>query len=137
MNAAGNAPEPDAPKKYRIFIVEDNRPFREALAEVINRQPDLIVCGDAADVETALEQILICKPELVTVDMMFEGKMKGMELIRSLKQQLPAVSVVVISMNDPSHYGEAASQAGADGYVRKNAGIEKVLTTIRGALRTG
>src|SRR2546421_11037930 len=108
---AGQAP----PVKNRIFIVDDHAMFREGLCQLIDREADLAVCGDAADATEALRGIAQSKPDLVIVDISLAGG-SGLDLIKTLKAQYEDLPVLVVSMHDEALYAERALRAGAAGY---------------------
>jgi DNA-binding NarL/FixJ family response regulator len=121
-------------KKSRIFIVDDHAMFRESLRQLIEREPDLVVCGDVARAEEALTAIPGAAPDLVIVDISLAGA-SGLDLIKSLREKhgdhLP---VLVVSMHAESLYAERALRAGALGYVTKQEPGKTVKAAIRKVL---
>jgi len=117
----------------RVFIVEDHPVFREGLVQVINSEGDLIVCGEAADAEHALEAILSLKPDLVLVDITLPGK-SGLELIKDLRARNGGVKLLVLSMHDEALYADRVLRAGGDGYIMKQEDPEEVVHAIRDVL---
>lgn len=122
-----------SPAKSRVFIVDDHTMFREGLRQLIEREPGLTVCGDAASSTEALQGIRDTKPDVVLVDISLSGT-SGIDLIKSIKAEYDDLPVLVISMHDESLYAERALRAGAMGYVMKHepaktmkAAIHKVL----------
>src|ERR1700721_3051260 len=103
--------------------------FREGLRQLIDREPDLAVCGDAAEAETALQEIRKLKPDLVVVDITLGGT-SGIDLIKAIKNENEDFPVLVISMHDESLYAERALRAGAMGYVMKHERGKRVLEAI-------
>ncbi len=120
-------------EKSRIFLVDDHAMFRDGLRQLIDREPDLTVCGDAADAETALEGIRQSKPDLVVVDITLGGT-SGIDLIKAIKNESEDFQVLVVSMHDESLYAERALRAGAMGYVMKQEPAKTVKTAIRKVL---
>ncbi|HEV2318838.1 MAG TPA: response regulator transcription factor, partial [Verrucomicrobiae bacterium] len=102
------------PDKNRIFLVDDHAMFREGLRQLIDREPDLAVCGDAAEAESALSEIRKLKPDLVVVDITLGGT-SGIDLIKAIKNESEDYPVLVVSMHDESLYAERALRAGAMG----------------------
>src|SRR5262245_54676262 len=121
------------PAKNRILIVEDHPLFREGLRQMIDRDPDLVVCGQSADAPTAMRAVSELKPDLVLVDITLEGG-NGIDLIKSLKAKYDELPILVISMHDESLYAERALRAGALGYVMKNESTRTVKAAIFKAL---
>src|SRR5690348_14907938 len=118
-----------ATDKSRILIVDDHPLFREGLQQMIDRDPELVVCGEAADAAGAMESIKNLKPNLVLVDISL-GNASGIDLIKNIKGQYDDLPVLVISMHDESLYAERALRAGAMGYVMKH----EPARAVRGAI---
>lgn len=125
--------DPASPAKSRIFIVDDHAMFREGMKYLIDREPDLMVCGDAAGGEEALRNIPDLKPDLVIVDLSLSGS-PGLDLIKTLKNDYPGLPVLVVSMHEESLYAERALHAGASGYVMKQEPTKTVKAAIRKVL---
>ncbi|HEV2328384.1 MAG TPA: response regulator transcription factor [Verrucomicrobiae bacterium] len=121
------------PDKSRIFLVDDHTMFREGLRQLIDREPDLTVCGDAAEAEGAMHEIRKLKPDLVVVDITLGGT-SGIDLIKAIKNESEDYPVLVVSMHDESLYAERALRAGAMGYVMKQEPAKTVKTAIRKVL---
>ncbi len=85
--------------KKQIFIVDDHAMFRDGLRQLIDREADLAVCGDAADVDEALERISKLEPDLVIVDISLSGK-SGIDLIKAIKDKYEDMPVLVVSMHE-------------------------------------
>jgi DNA-binding NarL/FixJ family response regulator len=119
--------------KSRIFIVDDHTMFREGLRQLIDREPDLAVCGDAAGADEALRIIEELKPDLAIVDLSLSGS-TGIELIKTLKNKYSDLPVLVVSMHEESLYAERALHAGATGYVMKQEPAKTVKVAIRKVL---
>jgi DNA-binding NarL/FixJ family response regulator len=117
-------------RRKRVVIVDDHPLVRKWLAALINQQPDLKVCGQAANKSAALELIATSKPDVAIVDIPMEGRSR-MEAIKTIKAMCPEVLVIVLSMHDELVYGERALRAGAKGYVMKRKAARKVLQAIR------
>ena len=105
-------PEQDGQKR-RVFIVDDHPLVREWLTTLINQQPDLAVCGEAATAAEAIQAVGASKPEAAIVDISLTDS-SGIELIKELKKACPSLVVLVLSMHEESHYAERALRAGRD-----------------------
>jgi DNA-binding NarL/FixJ family response regulator len=123
-------------RKSRVFLVDDHPLVRDGLATLINQQADVVVCGDAEDATSALRKIATTRPHLALIDISLKLT-SGLELIKDLRIQHPAVAVVVLSMHDEMLYAERALRAGARGYVMKRESTQNVLTAIRRVLEGG
>ena len=116
--------------KRRILVVDDHPMVRDWLAQLINRETDLAVSGEAGNAAGALEKIAAEPPDLAIVDLTMEDN-HGTELIREIAQKFPAVPVLVVSMHDESLYGERAIRAGAKGYITKQEAGDQIRSAIR------
>jgi DNA-binding NarL/FixJ family response regulator len=116
--------------KRRIFIVDDHPLFREGLAVLVQREPDLAICGEADQAGPALADIERLKPDLVLADLGLPGK-SGLELIKDILAVRPDAPVLVISMYEESLYAERVLRAGGRGFIMKQEGPEKILQAIR------
>lgn len=123
----------DTRTKSRIFAVEDHAISRHGLIRLINQQADMVVCGEADNVRTALAGITQTKPDLVTVDLSLKSG-SGLDLIKSCHERHPAMRILVVSMHDESLHAESALGAGARGYIMKEEAIENILVAIRRVL---
>ena len=120
-------------RQYRIFLVDDHPLVRERLGELINRESDMAVCGEAGDVNQALQEMVTAKPDIVIVDLTLKNS-HGLELIKAIQANFSQVPVLVLSMHEESLYAERVLRAGALGYISKQEATEKVLTAIRQVL---
>jgi DNA-binding NarL/FixJ family response regulator len=123
----------DARSKRTVLIVDDHPIVRQGLAQLINQEKDLEVCGQAEDAHEAMQAIRQLNPDMVIVDISLKDT-SGMELIKDLKIQHPDLPVLTLSMHDEAVYGERALRAGARGYVMKQEATGKVVTAIRRVL---
>jgi DNA-binding NarL/FixJ family response regulator len=126
----------NAPRKHRIFLVDDHPLVREGLTNLINEQSDLIVCGEAEDSAGAITGIAKTRPDVVLVDISLKNE-SGLELVKNLDSQFPLVALIVLSMHDEALYAERALRAGARGYVMKRESTRSVLGSIRRVLEGG
>jgi DNA-binding NarL/FixJ family response regulator len=130
---ANSAPSNPKTGRRNIFIVEDHPVFREGLAQVLNGEPDLSVCGMAGDVPQALKEIACLKPQLVLVDIGLPGQ-SGLELIKKLRSVDKQTKLLVLSMHDEALYADRVLRAGGDGYIMKQEDPEEILHAIRDVL---
>jgi DNA-binding NarL/FixJ family response regulator len=116
--------------KKKVFVVDDHPIVRQGLAQMVNREPDLIVCGEAEDASTVLQAIVTVKPDIMIVDISLNGP-DGLELLKNIRTRYPTLPVLILSMHDESIYAERALRAGANGYIMKHEAAEKVLGAVR------
>lgn len=119
--------------RTRILLVDDHAVVRFGIAQLINRQNDLVVCGEEEDASHALSAIQKLKPDLVIADISLKDS-SGLELMRNIKAQDSSLPVLVVSAHDETVYAEIAFRAGALGYLMKQGAIENIITAIRRVL---
>jgi DNA-binding NarL/FixJ family response regulator len=116
--------------RARILIVDDHPLVRSGLRLLIDCEPDLTVCGEAANADEALRLLDAQKPDLLIVDLSLKES-SGLELIKRIKARNADVKMLVSSMFEESLYAERVLSAGALGYVHKQEGQERVIEAIR------
>jgi DNA-binding NarL/FixJ family response regulator len=116
--------------RKRILLVDDHAVVRFGITQLINRQSDLVVCGEEEDASKALDAINNLKPDLVIADISLKDS-SGLELMRNIKAQFPRLPILVVSVHDESIYAELAFRAGATGYLMKQEALDKIPTAIR------
>ena len=121
-------------KSIHVFIVDDNRLLREGLVSMLAEQEDLVVVGAAASGQEALERIKALRPEVALIDIGMPGK-DGIEVTQDLHRDFPEVKVVILGMPDLTDEIMACIEAGAAGYVLKEASFDYLVETIRSANR--
>ncbi len=117
-------------KRTTVFIVDDHAIVRRGLEQLINQETDLVVCGEAENMQTALEAMKTLRPDVALVDLSLGGE-SGLELIKDIKVRYPTVAVLVLSMHDELFYAERALRAGAKGYIMKLQAADQILGAIR------
>ncbi len=117
-------------KSIQIVLVDDHPLMREGLAEVLRREPDLEVCGEAEDRTQALEVIKITKPDLVIVDLALKNS-HGLELVKDITALYPKLRTLVVSMHDEFVNAERVIRAGSSGYITKQEATTKILLAVR------
>jgi len=113
-----------------VAIVEDHEDLRESWAELINESPGFRCVGAFATGEEALEAMPALAPEVVLMDINLPG-MSGIECARRLKDLLPDVQVLILTVYEDHEKIFSALQAGASGYLLKRTPPEKILDAIR------
>jgi DNA-binding NarL/FixJ family response regulator len=123
----------DQASKKRILLVDDHPIFRHGLTAILDRQPELIVCGHADSAPAALEQMRRLNPDLVVIDIALRGT-NGIELLKWMKAERPHLAVVMLSMHEETLYALRSLKAGALAYVMKADGPKPVVDAINRAL---
>jgi DNA-binding NarL/FixJ family response regulator len=119
--------------RKRLLILDDHPMMREGLAQLINNENDLTVCGEAGTGQEALDLIAKQKPDLVLADISLPDK-SGLEVIKEIQTFNPGLEVLVISMHEESLYAQRVLRAGARGYIMKQEGGKKLMEAIRRVL---
>src|SRR3989449_7152241 len=119
--------------RARILLVDDHAVVRYGIAQLINRQTDMVVCGEEEDASRAMSAISTLKPALVIADISLKDS-SGLELMRNIKAQYSGMPVLVVSTHDESIYAEIAFRAGALGYLMKQEALDRILPAIRRVL---
>ena len=122
------------PVRKRILLVDDHPITRDGLTQLINHEPDLIVCGEFDNASQAFTAIESLKPDLVLTDITMPGK-SGLELIKDIQALKNGTPVLVMSMHDETIFAERVLRGGGRGYIMKSAGGEKLLQAIRHVLQ--
>jgi DNA-binding NarL/FixJ family response regulator len=117
-------------RKKTVFVVDDHPLLRQGLALMINREPDLTVCGEAEEAQAAMKAIAAKQPDIMIADISLNGP-DGLDLLKSLRMLYPDLPVLILSMHDESIYAERALRARANGYIMKQEATEKVLIAVR------
>ena len=117
----------------QVFLVDDHPLVREWLTNLINKRPDLQVCGEAGSAPEALQRIGAIQPDIAIVDITLASG-SGIELVKDLHAQHPAVAVLVLTMHDETVYALRALRAGARGYIMKAEATTKIIQAIRTVL---
>jgi DNA-binding NarL/FixJ family response regulator len=117
-------------RSSNVFLVDDHPLLREGLAGLINRVPEIKICGEAETATEALEGICRTKADAAIVDLSLrEGS--GIELIKAIRARSPGTAVLVLSMHDERRYAERCIRAGARGYVMKAELATRVVDALR------
>ena len=127
-----NRTKPD-PARTKVFLVDDHPLVREWLGQLIQRENDLEVCGEAEDAPEAMAKIEQSRPDIVIADISLKHT-HGLELVKDLQARLPSLPVLILSMHDESLYAERVLRAGARGYITKQEATKKILSAIRQVL---
>ena len=122
--------EAEVENKTRILIVDDHPIVRQGLAELINHENDLVVCGQAEDAHEAMKAIKDLSPSMAIIDISLK-ETSGLELIKDTHSQYPDLPVLALSMHDEMLYAERALRAGAMGYIMKQEATENVIVAVR------
>jgi len=112
------------------MLVDDHPLVRERLGEVINREKDMQVCGEAEERFAAIDLINQSPPDLAIIDITLKNS-DGLELIKDIHSRWPKLPMLVVSMHDETLYAERVLRAGARGYITKQEATRNILLAIR------
>ncbi len=121
---------PTAGTKKRIMVVDDHPIVRQGLSLLINREPDMVVCGEAEEAMGAMHVLASARPDVLLLDISLNGP-DGLDVLKNVRATHPTLPVLILSMHDESIYAERALRAGANGYIMKQEATEKVLVAVR------
>ena len=114
----------------RVLVVDDHAVVRAGLRRVLEAEDDIEVVGEAGSGERALYEAIESKPDVVVMDVVMPGK-SGIEVTPEVLRTVPTARVLVLSMQDDPRYVRAAFEAGASGYVLKEAADSEVVGAVR------
>lgn len=117
-------------KHIRLLLADDHAVVRAGTRELLERQPDLVIVGEAADGEEAVRLTHELQPDVVVIDVRMP-RMSGVEATRRIKAECPNVRVLVLTAHDDDEYVFALLQTGANGYMMKTAEIDDLVRAIR------
>ncbi len=121
-------------KPIRVLLADDHALFREGVAGILAAQPDFEVVGEASDGLEALVKARGLLPDIVLMDISMPGG-DGLEAARRIKQELPAVAVVMLTVRDDEERLFMAIKAGAQGYLLKDIHARALVEMLRGVMR--
>lgn len=117
----------------KVMLVEDHQMFREWLAQMIVKDRSFTICGEADNIQSAMQAIQRDRPDIAIIDITLRGS-SGLELIKDLKASGITMPVLVLSMHEETLYAERVLRAGARGYITKHEASSTLLKAIRHVL---
>ena len=129
----GEPTRPEQTDPARVLIADDHDLVRQGFRRMLDGEPDLVVVGEAANGREAVELCRSLGPGLVLMDVRMP-EMDGLAATRMIKEEFPTTSILVVSTYDDPDYLLEAIEAGAAGYVLKDARKRKLLEAVRGVL---
>jgi DNA-binding NarL/FixJ family response regulator len=120
-------------KQYRIVIAEDHTILREGLKSLLRADPDFDIVGEAEDGRDAIRCAQTLSPDLVLMDLSMP-RMNGLDALKEIKKLNPEAKVIVLTVHKTEEYVLTTLQAGADGYVLKDATHSELVMAIKNVL---
>src|SRR4051812_16162234 len=122
--------------KLRVYLADDHVVVREGLKALVNAQPDMEVAGEAADGETACEQVPQLRPDVVVMDVSMPG-VGGARATEQLRKACPQSKVLVLTVHEDKGYLRQLLEAGAAGYVLKRSAAAVLIGAVRAVAEGG
>lgn len=113
------------PRPWSVLIIDDHPVVQMGLSLVLEKSPRFVVCGHAANVESARRAVEKHRPDLIILDLILGGR-DGLEFLKELAELHPTARILVFSSQPEMIYARRAFQAGAWGYLMKDTGLEQV-----------
>jgi two-component system response regulator NreC len=121
-------------KKIRVLLAEDHTIVRKGLRSILDAEDSIEVVGEAEDGRAAVEAVEHLRPDVVLMDISMPG-LNGLEATRQIKHRAPHIRVLVLTMHTNEKYILQILQAGASGYLVKQAAVEELISAIQAVHR--
>jgi DNA-binding NarL/FixJ family response regulator len=121
-------------QKINVLLVEDHAVVREGTAELLNRQPDMVVVGEAGDGQVAVDMAIRLQPNVVLMDVALPV-LDGIAATRMIKAARPTIAVLALTAHDEDQYVFALLEAGAAGYLLKTVRSQELVEAVRAVSR--
>src|SRR5256885_13558097 len=127
------AETPEPARRGRVIIADDHELARHGLGTMLEPEPDLEVIGEAATGREAVALSSQLQPDLVLMDIRMPD-LDGLMATRAIKEELPRISILILTLSEDPDYLLEALRVGAAGYVLKDASRRDVVTAVRQVL---
>ena len=117
-------------EKIRVLLADDHAIFRKGLREILDKQSDVTVVGEAKDGVEAVSKAEELAPDVILMDIRMP-RLGGVEATHLITERVPEANIIILTMYLEEEYLSGAIKAGARGYILKDAGLEKMLEAIR------
>jgi len=114
----------------RVYLADDHTVVRQALAEMIAREPGFVVVGQCGDGLKVIEEVVAAEPDVLVLDISMPG-LNGLDTCREVTRKRPDVGVLILSMHDDEEFVVRALENGASGYLVKEADNDQLLEALR------
>jgi NarL family two-component system response regulator LiaR len=120
--------------KIRVLLAEDHVVLREATAELIHHQPDMVVVGQTGSGEETIDRARAVRPDVIVMDIAMP-RLNGLEATRRILERCPGTRVLVLTAHEDEGHVLSLLEAGAVGYLPKTVGLNELLDAIRATSR--
>ena len=117
-------------KNIKVFLADEHLLFRQGIKSLLSKVTDIEILGEASDGEETIAKVHKLKPDVVLMDITMP-KINGLEATKLIKEKLPSVKILILTMHDTDQYLAGMLEAGASGYVVKTAASDELITAIR------
>ena len=114
----------------RILIVDDHALFRVGIANILGREPDFEIVGEADDSRSAIDRSIETSPNVILMDLSLPSP-GGIETTQRIKRELPSTSIIVLAVSEDEDALFDAIKAGAAAFILKDVGPDDLVTIIR------
>ncbi len=121
---------------WRVLIADDHKMVRQGVRSLLEEEPDFDIVGEAADGVEAVDLAKQLKPDILVTDLKMP-RLNGLQVARRLRKAVPDTRIIVLTMIDDEVYVAEALEAGAQGYVVKDSGIDELIEAIHTVGRGG
>lgn len=121
-------------ERMKILLVDDHTILLDGVKSLLTQEDDLVVVGQAASAEEALEFLKKNEVDLIITDYSMPG-MDGLSLLNTVKRVAPTTKIIILSMHDEVHLVKEILKAGVNGYVLKNDTHKELLNAIHDVRR--
>jgi DNA-binding NarL/FixJ family response regulator len=119
-----------------VLVADDHGIVREGLVRLLEADPEITVCGQAADGREVLEQVARSRPDVVILDITMPN-LGGLETLERLRVAHPNVKAILLSVHGDPPFVQSAVSLGAEGYLLKNGPASEVLEAVRAVVQGG
>ncbi|NOR73942.1 MAG: response regulator [Draconibacterium sp.] len=116
--------------KIKVLVTDDHQLFREGLVNLLFSAPDIEVVAQAVDGMDAIKKVSHFKPDVLLIDIAMPN-MNGIEATREIKEKMPEIKIIALSMHSEKQYVKGILEAGADGYLLKNSTYQQLTDAIK------
>jgi DNA-binding NarL/FixJ family response regulator len=120
--------------RIKVLIADDHKIFRDGIKALLEKEKSITITGEAESGDEVIASVQSNKPDVILMDINM-GETNGIETTRIIKQKHSGIQVLILSMHGESTYIMKVLEAGATGYILKNAGKEELLTAINSVAR--